>query len=83
MNLEEGILGKGELIVTDDKTASKVGSGGLDVFATPVLIALAEKTALESVSECFCKPFPTKRACKKHIKDLCLYRDKNSIYKSR
>ena len=52
MNLEKGILGKGELIVTDDKTASKVGSGGLDVFATPALIALAEKTALESVSEC-------------------------------
>ena len=49
--LETGIKGKDELLVTEDKTASKVGSGGLDVFATPSMIALAEKTALESISE--------------------------------
>ena len=49
--LEIGIKGKDELTVTDEKTASRVGSGGLDVFATPALIALAEKTALESVSK--------------------------------
>lgn len=37
------------MIVTDEKTAKAVGSGGLEVLATPALIALAEKTAYESV----------------------------------
>ena len=49
--LETGIKGKQEMLVTEDNTANKVGSGGLEVFATPAMIALAEKTALESVSE--------------------------------
>ena len=47
--LETGIIGKDEMIVTEENTASAVGSGGLDVFATPSLIALAEKTAFQSV----------------------------------
>ena len=37
------------MIVTEENTAKAVGSGGLEVFATPALIALAEKTAYESV----------------------------------
>lgn len=48
--IETGKKERKELIVTNEMTASKVGSGGLDVFATPALIALAEKTALESIS---------------------------------
>lgn len=47
--LEAGIKNTIDMIVTDEKTAKAVGSGGLEVFATPALIALAEKTAYESV----------------------------------
>ena len=47
--LEAGIINKSDMIVTKERTAKAVGSGGLDVFATPALIALAEKTAYESV----------------------------------
>ena len=48
--LEVGIKGKKEITVTEDLSAKKVGSGLLDVFATPSMIALVEKTAWESVS---------------------------------
>jgi predicted thioesterase len=49
--LNKGIIGREELIVTEENTAKAVGSGGLEVFATPALIALAEKTAFQSVAE--------------------------------
>ena len=49
--LNKGIIGKEKLIVTEENTAKAVGSGGLEVFATPALIALAEKTAFQSVAE--------------------------------
>ena len=48
--LETGIKGKKEIIVTEDKTAKAMGSGTLDVFATPAMIALMENTAYESVA---------------------------------
>ena len=47
--LETGIKGKEELTVTEEITAKVVGSGGLEVFATPMMIALSEKTALTSI----------------------------------
>lgn len=47
--LAAGIKNTKDMIVTEEKTAKAVGSGGLEVFATPALIALAEKTAYESV----------------------------------
>ena len=50
MELTKGIIGKKELTVTADKTAAAVGSGLLDVFATPRMIALMEATASESVA---------------------------------
>ena len=49
--LETGIRGKNETVVTEDKTARVMGSGELDVFATPAMIALIEETAWKSVAE--------------------------------
>jgi predicted thioesterase len=48
--LETGIKGKKEITVTQDKTAKAMGSGSLDVYATPAMIALMENTAFESVA---------------------------------
>ncbi|MBO4419640.1 MAG: thioesterase family protein [Oscillospiraceae bacterium] len=47
--LQTGIKGKIELTVTLDKCAGAIGSGELDVFATPSMIALIEETAWKSV----------------------------------
>lgn len=49
--LQAGITGKKEIIVTQDMTAKKVGSGTMDVYATPCMLALMENTAYESVAE--------------------------------
>ena len=46
--LQAGIKGKKEITVTLDKTAKAMGSGTMDVFATPAMIALMENTAFES-----------------------------------
>ena len=48
--LQAGIKGIKEITVTQDKTAKAMGSGTLDVFATPAMIALMENTAYESVA---------------------------------
>ena len=48
--LETGIKGHGEVTVTDALTAKRFGSGELEVYATPAMIALAEETALKSVA---------------------------------
>lgn len=48
--LEIGLKGREELLVTVEVTASHVGSGEVDVFATPMMIALIEKTCSGSVS---------------------------------
>lgn len=47
--LTTGIKGKKEIIVTEELTASKFGSGLVDVYATPAMIGLVEGTAAESV----------------------------------
>lgn len=49
--LETGIKGRQEVIVTKGNTAAALGSGLLDVFATPAMIALMECTAWKSVAD--------------------------------
>ncbi len=49
--LEAGLKGREEVIVTRENSASAVGSGLLDVFATPSMIALMEKTAWMSIAD--------------------------------
>lgn len=48
--MEIGIKGYAEVIVDKSNVASSVGSGLLDVFSTPAMIALMEKACKESVA---------------------------------
>lgn len=48
-NVKEGMTATIEMSVTENDTASKYGSGNLDVFATPAMIALMENTSKSSV----------------------------------
>lgn len=48
--MEKGIKYTMERTVTEELTAKRVGSGTLDVFATPAMIALIEETAWRSVA---------------------------------
>ncbi len=49
--LKVGIIGKAEATVDSTNTAKAVGSGELQVFATPSMIALMEKAAYTSVKD--------------------------------
>ena len=48
--MNPGIKGQSELIVTEELTAMRIGSGLLPVYATPMMIALIENTAANSVA---------------------------------
>lgn len=47
-----GIKGRREQTVTAEMSAARVGSGLVDVFATPMMIALIEQTCNDSVLPC-------------------------------
>lgn len=47
--MNAGIKGYKEVTVTKELTAISLGSGDLEVYATPAMIALMEETASESV----------------------------------
>lgn len=46
-----GISGNAELMVSDRELAVNVGSGSLEVFSTPFMVALMEKAACNCLSE--------------------------------
>ncbi|MBV7276383.1 thioesterase family protein [Clostridiaceae bacterium UIB06] len=48
-NVKEGITSTIETCVTENDTARKLGSGNLDVFSTPMMIALMENTSKSCV----------------------------------
>jgi len=50
-NLQKGIKGHKEIIVSETDTASKFGSGLINVYATPAMVGLMETTAQESVQK--------------------------------
>lgn len=49
--LEKGIKGKRTLVVDETNTAKAMGSGELEVLATPAMIGLIEKTAWMSIAD--------------------------------
>ena len=51
MELKVGIKGREEYIVREEMLASAIGSGMIDVFSTPYMVALMESTAQLSVAD--------------------------------
>ena len=50
MDIPVGAKGNAEMTVTPDKTAAAVGSGSLEVFATPWMIAMMELAACQALA---------------------------------
>ncbi|HON71414.1 MAG: thioesterase family protein [Tenuifilum sp.] len=69
-NIPLGIEFTATEMVTKDNTASKYGSGLVDVFATPAMVALMEKAALNAVLPHLPHGFNTvgTEICVKHTK---------------
>jgi predicted thioesterase len=49
VNLQPGLVGTAQLVVADEHTAPRVGSGMVHVLATPVMINLIEAAALDAI----------------------------------
>lgn len=47
--IKPGLTGKAEKWVTQENTAKAMGSGSLDVFATPALVAMMEEAAVNAL----------------------------------
>lgn len=51
MTLNVGITGEATTVVSHENTAASVGAGGVEVFGTPMMIALMENAAWHAVAE--------------------------------
>lgn len=51
INIPQGQKGEKEVLVNETNTAKAYGSGLIDVFATPAMIALMENTAHSSIQD--------------------------------
>src|ERR1700752_3410617 len=51
MSLEPGMIGEAQTTVTQSNTAAAVGAGGVEVFGTPMMIALMENAAWRAVAD--------------------------------
>ncbi|QBD82349.1 thioesterase [Ktedonosporobacter rubrisoli] len=51
MALRPGMKGEASTLVTPNNTAAAVGAGGVEVFATPMMISLMENAAWHAVAE--------------------------------
>jgi predicted thioesterase len=49
MSVEQGLRGSADMMVTEADTAAALGSGDVPVLATPGLIALLERAAVEAL----------------------------------
>ena len=49
--LEVGLKYQSRVVVSENNTALKLGSGDMAVFATPAMIALMENAAMNAVAE--------------------------------
>jgi len=50
MSLKLGMTGEATTIVAHENTAARVGAGGVEVFGTPMMIALMEQASWQSVA---------------------------------
>ncbi|MBX5455892.1 MAG: thioesterase family protein [Thermogemmatispora sp.] len=51
MSLQPGLKGEASTTVVYENTAAAVGAGGVEVFATPMMIALMENAAWRAVAD--------------------------------
>lgn len=49
LTLQPGLVGEASLTVTDTMTAAALGSGNVEAFSTPALIALLEAAAIDAL----------------------------------
>jgi predicted thioesterase len=47
--LQPGLTGQASTVVTEDKTARALGSGNVNVYSTPAMIALLEAAAIDAL----------------------------------
>ena len=52
MSLQPGLKGSSSVVVVHENTAAAIGSGVVEVFGTPFMIALMENAALNTVKPC-------------------------------